>query len=170
MPTNFSIFTTLLAFLFVCTIFDLRDRNVPMYLTISGLAASGMLALLHGFWASVLLTIAIILASDIANSSRRLILVSAIFSMSAFLHPGEIPLCAGITLAWTLWEFDAMGGADVKLLIASLLTLGSPQVLIPIAVAGGIQGVIAALRKKKEIPFVLSIFFGTLLFLAAPNI
>jgi len=170
MPVNSIITTTLLIFLFTCMCFDLRDRNVPMSLTISGLAASGMLALLHGFWASVLLTIAIILASDIANSSRRLILVSAIFSMSAFLHPGEIPLCAGIILAWTLWEFDALGGADVKLLIASLLTLGSPQVLIPVAVAGGIQGVIAALRKKKEIPFVLSIFFGTLLFLAAPNI
>jgi len=161
---------SLMVFLFTCMCFDLRDRNVPMLLTISGLAGSAILALFNGFWASVLLTIAIILVSDIANSSRRLILVSAIFSLSAFLHPIEIPLCAGIISVWTLWEFDALGGADVKLLIASMLTLGSPQVLIPVAVAGGIQGLIAALLKKKEIPFVLSIFIGSLLFLAAPNI
>jgi Flp pilus assembly protein protease CpaA len=67
-----------------------------------------------------------------------------------------------------LWEFGILGGADVKLLIAATLVLGNPIVLIPIAVSGGIQGIIASLQKKREIPFVASIFCGTLLFVVYP--
>jgi hypothetical protein len=56
----------------------------------------------------------------------------------------------------------------VKLLIAATLVFGNPIVLIPIAVSGGIQGVIASLQKKRDIPFVVSIFCGTLLFVLYP--
>ncbi|MHB0965027.1 MAG: hypothetical protein ACYC36_01110 [Bellilinea sp.] len=49
-------------------------------------------------------------------------------------------------------------------MIAATLVLGNPTFLIPISVVGGVQGVIARLQKKKEIPLVISIFCGTLLF------
>jgi Flp pilus assembly protein protease CpaA len=77
-------------------------------------------------------------------------------------------ICVLILGVWVLWEYGILGGADVKLLIAAALVLGNPIVLIPISVAGGIQGVIASLQKKKEIPFVASIFCGTLLFVIYP--
>jgi len=44
-------------------------------------------------------------------------------------------------------------------MIAAALVLGNPTFLIPISVVGGVQGVIASLQKKKEIPLVISIFF-----------
>lgn len=67
-----------------------------------------------------------------------------------------------------MWELRFLGGADVKLLWAISLIFGTPLVLIPIALFGGIQGGAARARKKKEIPFVLSIFIGTLWFVIAP--
>jgi len=71
---------------------------------------------------------------------------------------------------WMLWEFGIMGGADVKLLVAITIMTGNATILIPIAVAGGIQGVIASLRKQREIPFVVSIFCGALFFVLSPLI
>ena len=67
-----------------------------------------------------------------------------------------------------LWEFEVIGGADAKLLIATLFVFNNPIVLIFISIVGGVQGVIAALKKKKEIPFVVSFFCGTFLFVLYP--
>ena len=141
----------LLALFFVCTIYDLHDCEVPMPLTVGGMVGAGIYALFIGLWAPVLLTIALTHVAD-----------SAIFQPEAAL------ICALILGFWLLWEFGILGGADVKLLIAATLVLGNPIVLIPIAVSGGIQGVIASLQKKREIPFVASIFCGTLLFVVYP--
>lgn len=88
--------------------------------------------------------------------------------IASFVQPGGVLICVTIFSVWVLWEFDILGGADGKLLIAAVLVLGNPAVLIPISIAGGIQGVIASLQKKNEIPFVVSIFCGTLLFVLYP--
>jgi hypothetical protein len=75
-----------------------------------------------------------------------LFLASSIFSLLAFLPPGEIPLCVGVILIRKLLEFDVQGGEGVKPLIASLLPSGSPVEPIPVAMAGGILGAVAARR------------------------
>lgn len=58
----------------------------------------------------------------------------------------------------------------MKLMIAATLAFGSPAVLIPITVMGGFQGIVALLRKQTSVPYVLSIFLGTLLYTLAPLI
>jgi hypothetical protein len=52
----------------------------------------------------------------------------------------------------------------MKLMIAVTLAFGSPAVLIPITIAGGFQGGVGLLRKKTTVPYVLSIFLGTLVY------
>jgi Flp pilus assembly protein protease CpaA len=84
------------------------------------------------------------------------------------LQPAQALICVLILVVWQMWEFSILGGADVKLLIAVVLVLGNPLVLIPISIFGGFQGVVAGLQKKREIPFVLSIFCGTFLFIVYP--
>jgi Flp pilus assembly protein protease CpaA len=87
---------------------------------------------------------------------------------SAIFQPSAALICLLILVVWALWEFGVLGGADVKLIIAAALVLGNPIFLIPISIVGGVQGVIASLQKKREIPFVVSIFCGTLLFVLYP--
>jgi Flp pilus assembly protein protease CpaA len=154
----------LLALFLVSMVFDLRKREVPIFLTVTGLVGSGLHALINGLWAPALLTIILILVSDFNHRAIRLAIAMISSVIASFVQPGGVLICAVIFGVWVLWEFDILGGADVKFLIAAVLVLGNPVVLIPISIAGGIQGIIASLQKKKEIPFVASIFCGTLLF------
>ncbi|MAT45453.1 MAG: hypothetical protein CL609_24255 [Anaerolineaceae bacterium] len=135
-----------------------------MSLTVGGLVGSGVYALFIGLWAPVLLTIALTLVADFDPREKRLTFVLFFSLFSAIFQPTAAWICLIILVSWLLWEFGALGGADVKLLIATTLVIGNPAVLIPISVVGGVQGVIASLQKKREIPFVASIFCGTLLF------
>ena len=155
---------TLLALLFVCMIYDLRDQRVPILLTVGGLVGAGVYALLHGLWTPVLLTIALIFVADFKPRTKRLVFALTLSALGALIQPATALICVLILAVWMLWEFGVLGGADAKLLIAAILVLNSPIVLIFISIAGGVQGVIAALQRKKEIPFVVSIFCGTFLF------
>ncbi len=155
----------LLALLFMSMLYDLRKHEVPMFFTITGLVGSGLYAILNGLWAPVLLTVILTLVSDFNPMEKRLAIATITSVIASFVQPGGVLICATLLGVWALWEFGILGGADVKLLIAAVLVLGNPAVLIPISIAGGIQGVIASLQKKKEIPFVVSIFCGTLLFI-----
>ena len=160
----------LLALLFICTIYDLRDREVPMPLTLGCLVGAGGYGLFNGLWSPVLLTIGLILVADLNSRTKRLVfaLIFTVFATLFQLDSGLInTVIVGI---WLLWELGVMGGADAKLLIALTLLTGNPIILIPIAVMGGIQGVFASLRNQKEIPFVASIFCGSLLFVLYPLI
>lgn len=139
-----------------------------MPLTVGGMVGTGVYALFTGLWAPVLLTIALTLVADFDPREKRLAFALTFAAFSAIFQPSAVWICALILGFWVLWEFGILGGADVKLVITALLVLGNPLVLIPISIAGGIQGMIAALRKKKEIPFVASIFCGTLLFVLYP--
>ena len=154
----------LLILFLVSMLFDLRKREVPIFLTVTGLVGSGLYALINGLWAPALLTIILTLVSDFNPRVKRLAIAMISSVIASFVQPGGVVICATIFSVWLLWEFDILGGADAKLLIAAVLVLGNPAVLIPISIAGGIQGVIASLQKKKDIPFVVSIFWGTLLF------
>ena len=154
----------LLVLFFVSMLFDLRKREVPIFLTVAGLVGSGLYALINGLWAPALLTIILTLVSDFNPRVKRLAIAIMFSVMAVVFQSGSALISTVIFCAWVLWEFGILGGADVKLLIAAILTLGNPAVLIPISITGGIQGVIASLQKKKDIPFVASIFCGTLLF------
>jgi Flp pilus assembly protein protease CpaA len=149
-------------------IYDLRDCEVPMPLTVGGLVGAGVYAFFNGFWAPVLLTIALTYVADFNPRTKRLAFAMTLTAFAGIFQPAEALICALILGVWVLWEYGILGGADVKLLIAATLVLGNPIVLIPIAIAGGVQGVIASLQKKREIPFVASIFCGTLLFVFYP--
>jgi Flp pilus assembly protein protease CpaA len=158
----------LLSLFFICTVYDLRDQQVPMSLTVVGLVAAGVYALFHRLWAPVILTIALILASDFKPRAKRMAFAILFLALAGIFQPTEILINLIIFAVWGLWEFGVLGGADVKLVITALLVLGNPLILIPISIVGGIQGAIAVLGKKKEIPFVASIFLGTLLFVLYP--
>ena len=149
-------------------IYDLRDREVPMPLTVGGLVGAGVYAFFNGFWAPVILTIALTHVADFNPRTKRLAFAMTLAAFAGIFQPAAAMISALILGVWVLWEFGILGGADVKLLIAAVLVLGNPIILIPIAIAGGIQGVIASLQKKKEIPFVASIFCGTLLLVFYP--
>jgi Flp pilus assembly protein protease CpaA len=158
----------LLVLLFMSMIYDQRKREVPMSLTVAGLVGSGFYAILNGLWTPVLLTAVLTLVSDFNHRAIRLAIAMISSVIASIVQPGGVLICATIFSVWVLWEFGILGGADAKLLMTAVLVLGNPAVLIPISIVGGIQGVIASLQKKKEIPFIVSIFFGTLLFVLYP--
>jgi uncharacterized membrane protein (UPF0136 family) len=53
---------------------------------------------------------------------------------------------------------------------AVILAFGSPIVVLPITLIGGLQGMVAYFRKQTSVPYVISIFLGTLLYTAVPLI
>jgi Flp pilus assembly protein protease CpaA len=79
-------------------------------------------------------------------------------------------LCLALFTIWFLWDLDKMGGADMKLMAAVILAFGSPIVLLPITLVGGLQGLVAYFRKQTSVPYVFSIFLGTLLYTVVPLI
>ena len=157
-----------LALFFTCMVYDLRNHQVPMPLTVGGMVGAGIYALFNGLWAPVLLMIALTQVSDFNPREKRLAFALTLSAFAAIFQPAAGLICLLILVVWVLWEFGVLGGADVKLIIAAALVLGNPIFLIPISIVGGVQGVIASLQKKREIPFVVSIFCGTLLFVLYP--
>ena len=151
-------------------LYDLRQREVPIALTLIYLSGSGGAAILQGNWAPLGLTAALIMISDIHSPNHRRVLAGIAFVLAFILQPANLTLSLFTLAIWSFWDFGLIGGADAKLLIAVLLVTGNPAVLIPIFLAGGIQGLVARLRNKSEIPFVVSIFSGTFLFLLTPLI
>jgi Flp pilus assembly protein protease CpaA len=170
MDLNLIANSVLLVLLFVCMIYDLRDREVPMPLTLGCLVGAGIYALFSGLWSPVLLTIALSHVADFDPREKRLAFAFTLSAFAGIFQPAAAIICVVILGVWMLWEFGIMGGADVKLLIAITLITGVPAILIPVSVVGGIQGVIASLRKKRSIPFVVSIFCGAVLFVLYPLI
>ena len=148
----------------VCSLQDLRRREVSMELSLGMLLGAAVYALLAGYWTLVLLSALLIGSSDLRWKWLRSVLgVLGTISL-ALLQPGHTALFLSLFVVWSLWEYGTLGGADVKLVMAALFVHGSAVVLVPIALLGGLQGVIALLRRKREIPFVLSIFGGSLLY------
>lgn len=156
------------ALFLVCMIFDLRDHKVPLPITLGALIGSGVYGVFCGLWSPVLLVIALTHVSDFQLREKRLAFAFVLAAFAAIFQPAYAMICALILGIWLLWEFNLMGGADVKLIMAAALALGTPLVVIPIFLIGGVQGAIAFLRKQKEIPFVVSIFTGTLIFAFYP--
>ncbi len=156
--------------MFVCMLYDLRQREIPIGLTLVYLIGAGVMAILHTLWAPVILTVALIQISDIHSSDHRRILAGIALILAGIFQPAHLVLSLSTLAIWSFWDFGLIGGADTKLLIAVLLATSNPGVLIPIFLAGGIQGLIARMQNKSDIPFVVSIFLGSFVFLLTPLI
>ena len=89
---------------------------------------------------------------------------------AAIFEPASAILCLALFTIWFLWDLDKMGGADMKLMAAVILAFSSPIVLLPITLVGGLQGLVAYFRKQTSVPYVFSIFLGTLLYTIVPLI
>jgi Flp pilus assembly protein protease CpaA len=160
----------LCAILLVATYYDLRSREVPAWLTLTTLLGSGAYAIYRGLWMPALLTVALCLISEMTIPLQRRAFAVVISAFAAIFQPSSTIICLALFITWLLWDLGHMGGADMKLMIASTLAFGSPAVLIPITIMGGFQGAVALLRKQTSVPYVLSIFLGTLVYTLVPLI
>ncbi len=158
--------------LLIATIFDLRSREVPSWLTLSLLLGSGVYAAFQNQWLPVLLVLALCLVSEIPIPARRRLMAAVLTAFSIFstLSTSASLTYLALFVIWLLWDLNRMGGADMKLLMAVLLAFSNPLILLPITLVGGLQGAIGLLRKQTSVPYVLSIFLGTLLYNLVPRI
>ena len=161
--TQILVFILLLAWLGTCVVFDLRSRQVPVWLTVIPFALAAAWRLSQGGWQMVLLVIVLILISDIPRSQWRIplaclgcILILAFHVSSANLSP-----FLAIIAVWLAWETSATGGADAKIIITLVLIFANGWLFVPIILVGGLQGLIALASKQKTIPYTVAISLGT---------
>ena len=156
--------------LLIATYFDLRFREVPAWLTQTALLGSGAYAVFHGLWMPALLLIILCLVSEMTIPAQRRSFAALFPAFAAIFYPPSAVLCLALFTIWFLWDLDKMGGADMKLMAAVILAFGSPIVLLPITLIGGLQGLVAYFRKQTSVPYVFSIFLGTVLYSVVPLI
>ncbi|MEN4012212.1 MAG: hypothetical protein AB1649_12420 [Chloroflexota bacterium] len=156
--------------LLIATYYDLHFREVPAWLTLTALLGSGAYAILRGFWIPTLLTVALCVVSEMTIPAQRRSFAAVLSAFAAIFEPASAILCLALFIIWFLWDLDKMGGADMKLMAAVILAFSSPIVLLPITLVGGLQGLVAYFRKQTSVPYVFSIFLGTLLYTVVPLI
>jgi len=156
--------------LLIATYFDLRFREVPAWLTLTTLLGSGVYAILWGLWMPALLLVILCLVSEMTIPAQRRSFASVLCVFAAIFEPASALLCLALFTIWFLWDLDKMGGADMQLMAAVILAIGSPIALLPITLVGGLQGLVAYFRKQTSVPYVFSIFLGTLLYTVVPLI
>ncbi len=143
----------------VCVRHDLKSREVPVGWTVIPLAITGLMAVLSGRWGPACLVLILVFLSDL--SARRMIwgLLATVGVLLA--QPTAGALSISIFLVWALWERSLLGGADAKILMALILLWGDSSLLLPVALAGGIQGLLAVWKKQRDIPYTVAITLGT---------
>jgi Flp pilus assembly protein protease CpaA len=146
-------------------IYDLKSRQVPNALSLTALIGSGCYAIYQGSWIVVLLTVILIFLSDLQSRKLQIAIAALLACLACAIQPTIGLLSVAVTGIWMMWVFGKIGGADVKLLLAVLLFTLQPAILFPIFIIGGIQGLIALIRKQTEIPFLVSVFAGSLWYL-----
>lgn len=156
--------------LLIATYFDLRSREVPAWLTLTALVGSGAYAVFHSFWMPALLIGILCPVSEMTVPAQRRSFAAVLSAFAAIFEPTSAILCLALYTIWMLWDLDKMGGADMKLMSAVILAFGNPIVLLPITFVGGLQGLVAYFRKQTSVPYVFSIFLGTLLYTVVPLI
>lgn len=159
---QFSLLPFAFLWLGFCVWHDLRNREVPVWLTLVPLALAALIGILFGRWSSACLLVILVLCSDIPFLRIGLGLLGTIGII--LLDPVIGLLNFSIFLVWLLWEKGAVGGADAKILISLLLAWGNVSLLVWIALAGGLQGLVAWWRKQREIPYTVAILIGSIAF------
>ncbi len=159
--------TLLFTWLSACMVFDLRFRQVPTVLTLVPLALAAVWRFFLGGWVLVLLVAALILISDIP-SMKWPIPLATLTALSLLFVSGKAETVYGImdiAAIWGIWELKTTGGADAKIIITLVLLFGNGLLNVPILLAGGVQGLIGLVARRKAIPYTVSITLGTVAWL-----
>ncbi len=153
----------------VCALYDLKWREVPPALTIPPLFGAVLWNVFNGNFAVALFVLALCILADVSVRARGFAngLQAVIFCLG--LATSSEPVLAAATMLaayviWAVWHLEKMGGADAQVLLALALVFG-PTILLPITLAGGVQGLASLIMKKKTIPYMVSILAGTSVFL-----
>ena len=151
-----------------CTVYDLKWREVPPALTIPPLFGAVLWSVFTGNAGVALFIVQLFILADVSIRMRGFAngLQVTIFCLALAISPD--PWLAATTmltayLIWSVWRLEKMGGADAQVLLALTLVFG-PTILLPITLAGGVQGLVSLLAKKKTIPYMVSILAGMSIF------
>jgi Flp pilus assembly protein protease CpaA len=102
------------------------------------------------------------LLSDFQKPAWRFPLVGVGIALPFLM--GENTANAGLLvvafLVWSLWELGGLGGADAKILLTLLLLIPTASLFMYVVIAGGVQGLVALLRRKASIPYTVAITLG----------
>jgi Flp pilus assembly protein protease CpaA len=161
-----------LPWLLVCAISDLRTRTVPTWLTVVPLLGATAWIAWQGDWPLALLVLTLVALDDLHWRARGFLAgVQGLLLLFTWQLDGLAGLMTGLALLaiWLCWKLGAFGGADAQVLM-SLTLLFQPGVLLPVALAGGLQGLVQWLRKKSTLPAMLAILTGTFFYLVFPKI
>ncbi|MCG2787711.1 MAG: hypothetical protein L6461_21705 [Anaerolineae bacterium] len=151
-----------LPWLALCTWHDLDTRTVPPFLTIPPLLAA---MAWHGYtesWPVAVLAITLLVLDDLPWRWRGILAgVQGLLLAVAWGTSGVTSALLGLTLIgiWALWKFGAIGGADAQVVMGLTLFFGL-VILVPVALATGVQAAIQKLRSKATIPAMLGILIG----------
>ena len=154
----------ILFILFICMIADTKTKQVPHKYLLFLLILSFVFALTNSLYSPVIFFVLLFPASELPERFIRVLVIGSLAIIATFLQPAMWMTTLSILGLWLLWEFGGMGGADMKLMASTVFIANTPFILLPMFLIGGVQGLIALVQKKKEIPFVVSIFFGFLFF------
>jgi len=156
------VWALLLAWLALCVIFDLRSRQVPVFLTVLPLILAAIWQLIQGGWQLVALVALLVLISDLPKAKWRIPIACAatISSLSIAGSPGIVYAMLVVFVVWALWEIGASGGADAKIIIALVLFFADGLLFIPIVLMGGVQGLVGLIARRKTIPYTVAIMLG----------
>jgi Flp pilus assembly protein protease CpaA len=161
-----------LPWLLACAISDLRTRTVPTWLTVVPLLGATVWVAWRGAWPLAFLVLTLVALDDLHWRARGFLGgLQGLLLLFTWQLDGLAGLGTGLALLaiWLCWKLGAFGGADAQVLM-TLTLLFQPAVLLPVALASGLQGLVQWLRKKPTLPAMLAMLAGTLLYLVVPKL
>jgi hypothetical protein len=161
-----------LPWLLVCAFSDLRTRTVPTWLTVAPLLGAVVWVAWQGSWSLAILTLTLVALDDLPWRARGFLGgLQGLLLLFTWQLDGLAGLGTGLSLLaiWLFWKFGAFGGADAQVLM-TLALLFHLDVLLLVALVGGVQGLVQWLRKKPTLPAMLAILAGMLFYLVIPKL
>lgn len=151
-----------LPWLALCAWHDLRTRTVPGALTIPPLAAAIGWQVYIGSWPLAILVLILTVLDDIPWRWRGLLVGGqGMLLATAWYQNGIVQALLGLALMgiWLLWKLGAIGGADAQVVMTLAMFFGLP-ILVPVALATGVQALLQKFRGRDTIPAMLGILAG----------
>lgn len=151
-----------LPWLALCTWHDLRTRTVPPLLTIPPLVAAMAWSGHTESWPVAVLALTLLVLDDLPWRWRGILAgVQGLLLAMAWITSGVMSALLGLTLIaiWAIWKFGAIGGADAQVVMTLTLFFGL-VILVPVALATGLQAAVQKLRGRDTLPAMLGILVG----------
>jgi Flp pilus assembly protein protease CpaA len=158
-----------LPWLAFCAWHDLRTRTVPGLLTIPPLVFAIGWQVYLGVWPLAALAATLIFLDDLPWRWRGFLVGVQGLLLAATWHLSDMMTALlGLVLMfiWLLWKMGAIGGADAQVVMTLALFFGL-SILVPVALATGVQALLQKFRGKDTIPAMLGIFAGVGIFAGA---